>query len=251
MIDSNKFNNNCPIKWKKHLVLVEWGLREKSHLFNTIKRYKVKDYNECLEDIRNSLEQDKADYAYIIKLVYKTTFHKLPNIIIKNIDDLNKAKKTLSNSDLSIFDEIWYCRNIIKKNDAVFGRLLIGNNYLFPNNAHIVYEMVWDSSARSIEKYPNMNCPFAAAYRNNWNAPIQINEIISSGSNEEEMKNEVIEIIKHTSRYQNAIKDFGRFVFSCGCQYFNIEFTYYQGDLKFIDWDSDNDLLVINRQFSK
>lgn len=236
-----------PKKWRKHLVLVNWRLRDEQHLKNSIRRYKITDYLTCLNDIERQLEMCPDKYVYIIKLVYREEFYKLPNIVIQSGKDLAETKKKLSEMNLTVFFEIWYCRNPKRNINTVFGRLLIDNSVLYPSRCPVCIEMVWDSSARSIEKYPNMDCPFVAINRENWNSAVEVTEVISNGHNRNDLIFFAKKIASLLSVYTSRIREFGEYIFSCGCNHLSIEFSYSNGELNFIDWDSDNDVRILGK----
>ena len=242
-IDANHRHKNDPLKWKKHLVLVDWRIRDKIHLLSSINRYNIKDYLYCLKDIAMELDNSNGKYTFIIKLVYKYKFWKLPNIVISSKSDLMCAKQAIEKYNLLSFAEIWFCKNETKNYNTVFGRMLISNSSLFPNRCSILYELVWSGSARNIELYPNVNCPYISIERSNWNA----NPIILELSNKESIDMLYLskEIISKVSAFTPEIKDFASFVFSMGCNHLCIEFSYCNNALNFIDWDSDNDKKVL------
>lgn len=244
-IDATNHHDYDPLKWKKHLVLVEWELRERAHLLSSINRYFIEDYLECLEAIDCELDNSIGDYSIIVKLVYKNDFYKLPNVIVNSKADLEDAKKMIESHDLSSFSEIWYCKNKTKNNAMVFGRMLISNSQLFPNRSPIRYELVWSNSARKIERYPVTDCPFVAAERENWNSQHKILEINKSNANVDELLSYTDEIIKRTSVFTSKIKEFGCFVFSQGCNHLCLEFSFSSSEFNFIDWDTDDDIRIL------
>ena len=239
-------NNKTPVKWKKHLVLVEWGLRSIDNLLESIHRYPISDYQLCFEQINKELTSSRNcfELTFIIKLVYRYRYYKLPNIIISSKNDLVQAFQRMNEYDISAFSEIWYCKNKINEN-AVFGRMLLSNNPLFPIFVPIRYELVWGSSARIIEKFPDTNCPFVAIEKEKWNSPLNVTEISCIDSNKEKLLIMSEKIINKISLYSSEINDFATFVFSRGCSQLCIEFSFFDNKLNFIDWDSDNDKKVL------
>ena len=235
-----------PMKWKKHLLLVTWRLRDKDHLFHSINRYPINDSELCLQDINNELIRDEGAYSFIIKLVYKDVFYKLPNFIILSVADLEMTKEKLEDIKLTQFKEIWYCKNRTRDNDIVFGRMLIGNNPLFPNRCPIRYEMVWGDSAREIEQYPFVNEPFISINQSNWNVAPQVDKIDNKDMSIDEILKISESVITAISHYTTEIIDFASYVFSLGCDYLCLEFNYGDNGFSFIDWDSDDDRKVLD-----
>ena len=244
-IDATRRHDD-PLKWKKHLVLVEWKIRDKAHLLSSINRYPIQNYSECLDDICNELDNSGDEYTFIVKLVYRYNFWKLPNIVISSKRDLLQAKRTINTYDTTFLSEIWYCKNKTKNNNTVFGRMLISNNQLFPERCPIRYELVWSTSARNIERYPKISCPFIAVERSNWNAKPVFLEINNFNMSSRDMFFISEKIIRTISLYTSKIKEFGCFVFSRGCNHLCLEFSYCNGELNFIDWDTDNDNKILS-----
>lgn len=244
-IDATHRYEDDPLKWKKHLVLVEWKMREKAHLLGSINRYSIRNYAECLRDIADELDRSGEEYTYIVKLVYRYNFWKLPNIMISAKEDLVRAKELIDAYDTRILSEIWYCKNKTKNNNTIFGRMLISDGDLFPDRCPIRFELVWSTSARKIEQYPKIDCPFLAVERTNWNTEPVFCDIHDSNMNSDDMIAVAGKIIRKISAYTAQIKEFGCFVFSKGCSHLCLEFNYCNGILNFIDWDTDNDNKIL------
>lgn len=234
-----------PAKWRKHLVLVDWGLRDKEHLLNSIKRYPFGDYVRCLQDIQEDIVKETAQYAYILKLVNLKRLYKLPNIIISSEENVRSAYEELKQYDLSNFTEIWYCRNLVENQGTVFGRIMFNNENLFPGRCSQRIEMVWGASARDIDKYPQQKCPFIAFQKQNWNTEPKLIKILPNGAEEHTLLAVSEQIIDRVSQYTRRMKEFGEFVFSCGGSHLCLEFSYCQNQMRFIDWDSDCDEAVL------
>ena len=102
-----------PLKWKKHLMLPMFGLREIEDLQKEIHRYNSKNIAKAVEDIKNDMQIDEnKSNLYTISLVKNNQLHNLPNINIANIQELkNFYNKYSKNKE---FSEIWFCKK--KKN---------------------------------------------------------------------------------------------------------------------------------------
>lgn len=244
-IDSSQHDNKDPLKWKKHLMLVDWKIRDREHLLNSINRYPINEYLSCLKDISKDITEHGGQYSFVIKLVSSNHLWKLPNIIVSSIKDLEDAEELIKCYKLSEFVEIWYCKNLTQNNDTVFGRMLLNNNVLFPSRCSIRFEIVWSTSARTIEQYPLINCSFIAFERDNWNAPPIVSGLNSCNMKVSEMISISKKIIAAVSAYTPQIIEFGSYVFSCGCNQLCLEYSYCNDQLNFIDWDTDDDNKVL------
>ena len=244
-IQSDRRTNNTPVKWHKHLTLVEWQLRDMQHLTNSIHRYPIQRYTQCLSDIRKQLLTDNGKHTFVVILVYPHAYLNLPNIVISSIHDLENAVQTLNTADLTKYTEIWYCKNDTHNNDTAFGRISFGNDELFPRRCAIRYEIVWGTSARKIEQYPAIDDPFVAFDRENWNATPKLDVLITGNMQRDALLALSDKIIATISKYTVNIIDFATFVFSRGCKYLSLDFIYCNGEFSFIDWDSDDDMKVL------
>lgn len=238
-------NQQVPVKWRKHMVLVEWGLREEKNLTDSIHRYKAENYEACIEDIKKQMEKAPDENIYIIKLVPLRSYYQLPNLLIDKEKKIEEIYTELRNMQLEHYSEIWYCSNKVQNQGTVFGRMLIGNGELYPIRCPIRIELVWGSSARVIERYPHVNCPYIAVEKENWNSSPTIKELIAKDMDEEKIINTAMEIVCETGLFYNRIRDFGSYIFSKGCNRLSLEFNYCDGKFSFIDWDSDDDKKVL------
>lgn len=245
IVASDHPSQSDPLKWRKYWLLVDWGLRKKQDLLSSIVRYRICDYQKCLEKILEAIQVEPSRYTYVVKLICLNKFYKMPNFLIAHEKDAEDAYLTLKAMDLSGFVEIWYCRNLTENFSTVFGRILISNGALFPQICPNRVELVWGSSARSIEKYPAMECSFIAIERKNWNSVPVISEMIPMGIDDCVLINRSKQIIDGLTLFKRQIMEFGEFLFSHGCQHLCLEFSHNNGQLNFIDWDSDHDDYVL------
>lgn len=234
-----------PLKWKKHWYLLAWGLREGSRLRETIRRFRMEDYAECLEEVLHTLRSEPGRHVYIVKLIHPVRFYKLPNIVVQSEPDAEAALRWLDEADLSEFSEIWYCRNEAAHRGMVFGRMMIGFSSLFPAVCPSRVELVWGASARVIERYPATDCPFAAIEKGNWNAAPVITELLPHGEDEASLRYTAAQILEKLSSHTKRIVEAGEYVFQRGCRHLCLEFSFYDGKLEFIDWDSDHDARIL------
>ena len=247
MLDNNFANEvkkeKPPLKWVKHIMLVFWGLRDINDLMTTIYRFKINDYKLCLNDIGQEVKNGTNNISYIIKLVYKEKFYKLPNYMINNYKDLKKVNEIICSLKKNDFCEIWYCKH--NDESVLYGRILYELNDVFPLFSETKVDMVWGNSARMIENFPNINCPFVAIESRNM-YDYSIYQAIYKERSPVEINKTVNNVIKKIRTYHKYIFDFCEFLRQCGCSHVSIEFVYKKdGSLRFIDWDSDNDILGI------
>lgn len=236
-----------PPKWIKHKMLISWGLRDENDLKSTIHRYNIEEYEKCLQKIDEELKISDGKFLYIIKLVYRNSVYKLPNFLIKSREDFLICKDKLKNIEKKQFIEIWYCKNTTKK-EMIYGRVAFFLDELFPRIVRRKIEIVWGNSARMIEKYPNLECTFVSLETDGWGENFRLIDVIQADKSEIEIHEMIVVLLDLLCDYQSRIINFGKFINECGCSSLCIEFLYTNdGKFTIIDWDSDNDLKVINK----
>ncbi len=240
-------DNFIPPKWIKHKILTIWNLRDDEELNATIHRYHISDYEECLKKIEKELSTSAEMVVYIIKLVYRKSVYKLPNFMIRSREDIALCRDKLKNIKEKQVIEIWYCKNVLDR-EKVYGRMQFSLDELFPRIVVRRMEIVWGDSARMIERYPNLDCAFAAVEIAGWGKNFRVIDMIQADKSKTEIKEMIDMLLNILSNYQSRIINLGEFVNESGCLSLCIEFSYTkEGKFTIIDWDSDNDMNVINK----
>lgn len=243
----SQIDSFVPPKWIKHKMLTFWDLRDENDLKSTIHRYNIEEYEKCLQKIDEELGALEGNSVYIIKLVYSNSVYKLPNFLIRGREDLLLCRDKLKSIVEKQFTEIWYCKNTTQK-ETIYGRMLFCLDELFPRTVKQKMEIVWGNSARMIEQYPNLECAFAAAEIDGWGRKFRIIDVIQADKSKTEIQEALVKLLDLLSNYQCRIINFGKFISECGCSALCIEFSYTNdGKFTIIDWDSDNDMKVINK----
>ena len=218
-------------------------------LLRSIKRFSVQDYGLFVASVADEFKTGPDGLIVIAKFVYPDVFQKLPNYIIRSANDIPKADEIFNGTIGRKVSEVWYCKNIAQgSNRTIFGRMLISNNPLFPR-CSLHYDIVCNGSARIIEKFPNISVPFISVNRDNWNGRCEFENIMPGDMDENVLMQLGVESVYRTSAYTSDIIDFARYIFSIGCNHLCLEFRVSNNSFQFIDWDSDNDVSVINRSF--
>lgn len=87
-------------------------------------------------------------------------------------------------------------------------------------------EIAWGNSARIIERYPNLECAFAAVETNGWGKDFRIIDIIQADKSKTEIEETLVTLLDLLSNYQSRIINFGKFISEYGCSVLCIEFSY-------------------------
>lgn len=242
-------DSKIPMKWKKHLILVEFGLRTIEDLESDIHRFSNTKQNELIEELKWNLEQDEKKHEkslYIVSLIPIEEYYKLPNMLIEKKEDLKKLNDRSISKNCS---EIWFCKKILdeEKNHFV-GRISIKNTW---NSNQQVVEQVWNGNHRNIEKWnDNSKVDYLRASRDGWARRYQI-DCIHAENNElrEKINNQFIEAIKEIECHREKIETFINYLKSKEIHEICLEYMNTNHGIKFIDWDTSNDRLVIDGIF--
>ena len=228
-------------------MLTRWHLRDSRELESSIHRYRIGEYRECLQQRENELNESENQKIYIIKIIQRNSVYKLPNFLVTSFKELAVCRAKLDGMSLRDFFEIWYCENTLQK-ETVYGRVLFPLDEIFPIIMTRNIEVIWGKSARMIEQYPHLECAFVAVETNGWDQRFRITKVIQADKSKSEIQETVAVLLRLLGNYQDRIIKFGTFLRECGCSSLCIEFSLEKGeDLTIIDWDSDNDMKVIQK----
>lgn len=243
-----------PLKWKKHLLLVEYGLRDYDNLVSEIHRFSKDQIEELICELSLRLQNDKLNRInafYVIKFVKREQYYKLPNFRIYNLDDLTTFQFIIEEKKYP-YDEIWYCKTVFDETSiktSVAGRISFEREVW--GNSQII-EQLWNKSPRLIENFnASVNYIYIRASRCSWGHRYNIDKVhipqminIKSTAIESQFSNSVIEI----EREREKIEVFEEFLSSFQYKCFSLEYKIINGKFRIIDWDTPNDMLVLKRR---
>lgn len=237
-----------PIKWKKHLKLVEYGLREYQDLISEIHRYHILKISEFYSAIKQEILCDirlNKKAFYIIKMVNNNKYYKLPNYRVYTIGDLDEFLLYI-NPKKHLYDELWYCRT--QYSDEYIS-LNVSGRISFDYEHGQTIEQVWNRSPRVIEEYNNSSdFIYLRASRLSWgfryiteriHIPKSLN--IDSSTILSQFFLSAIEI----ERKREKLDFFVEYIFGYKFHVFSIEYKIANGKLSILDWDTHNDSLIL------
>lgn len=245
-------DNQIPLKWKKHLVLPAFGLRTKQDLQQEIHRYKSVD--ELVTKIANDMKgNNNKTHLYTISLIKNSHLHKLPNVNVRNTQELKEFYDQYHNN--TNFSEFWFCKKQAKK-DQLFsvGRICFDTRRQVSNKSSLqnsqMIEQVWNTSHREIEHYKNNGTnSYLCASREEWGRRYNIKQL-TVNKNEQKMKQQMVTqfytVAKEIESNREKIEKFETYLRNLGVNQFSLEYLLEESRFLLIDWDSDNDLKVIN-----
>ena len=242
-----------PNKWKKHLVLVEFGLKKQEDLENEIHRYSAFHVNTLIEDIKKQLKNDPDSGMYIISSIPSHDCFKLPNFCISSLEDLQTFKTSLDKYFYSRFSEVWYCKKSFQNgHDVITGRISFDNRDWIDSikYSHNV-EQVWNCSHREIEKFnKNSKAIYLRASREGWGRRYHIDELRApSKEDKDKVIKGFVQTVKGIESNKEKIEEYERYLKDIGINQLCLEYMLSQKGFSFIDWDTNNDKKVIDNVF--
>ena len=207
---------------------------------------KIGDYRGIAHTTKRKavIEWKEMHYEHAVNLLNEAIDYYEDVHYIQGIADLIQCRKQIESS-LKQFTEIWYCVNH-SCDIRAYGRILIHLDELFPQNVNRKIEIVWDKSARMLEKYPDLSCPFILITTEGWGKKYTIDKLIDNNKKEQDMIATVDKILEILPRYYSEITKMGMYLKENGCQHLCLEFSFLEPtNFSFIDWDSDNDEKIL------
>ena len=243
-----------PNKWKKHLVLVEFGLKRQEDLEKEIHRYPSFHVNKLIEDIKEQLKSKPNSGMYIISSIPSYDCFKLPNFCISSLEDLEEFKRNLDSHFYDRFSEVWYCKKPIENgHDVIIGRISFDNrdwlnSVQFSHNV----EQVWNCSHREIERFnKDSNVIYLRASRQGWGRRYHVDDLrVPSLEYKEKVINGFMQTVRSIEEHKEKIENFEKYLKYIGIEELCLEYMLSQKGFSFIDWDTSNDRKVIDNIFS-
>ena len=242
-----------PNKWKKHLTLVEFGLKRQEDLEKEIHRYKAIQINRLIQDIGQELVENPNSGMYIVSSIPSHDYYKLPNFNVSSLEDLEALKANLDTKFYDKFSEVWYCKKPFKNgHDVITGRISLDNrNWLNSIKYSHSVEQVWNCSHREIEKFnKNSNAIYLRASREGWGRRYHVDDVrVPSPA----YKDKVIEGFRQTAKSieenKEKIETFETYLKDIGIDELCLEYMLSDKGFSFIDWDTRDDKKVIDSVF--
>ena len=228
-----------PNKWKKHLVLVEFGLKKQEDLENEIHRYSAFHVNTLIEDIKKQLKNNPNSGIYIISSIPSHDCFKLPNFCISSMEDLEKFKASLDDHFFDRFSEVWYCKKPFENgHDVITGRISFDNRSWVNSvkYSHSV-EQVWNCSHREIERFNrDSNVIYLRASREGWGRRYCIDELrVPSKEDKDKVIKGFIQTVRGIESNKEKIEEFESYLKDKGIHELCLEYMLSQKGFSFID----------------
>lgn len=245
MIWWNGLCNPVPFKWKKKLVLAKYGLTDYHSLIEETVRV------QCEEKgmIRNLLEKE-LQRGQICRVVLVPMCHryKIPNYVVENEDDLNGLEAFFDS--YKGYKEIWYFRDALNSQTNCFcGR--ISYNWAGSGTQQIV-EMVSGISPRQLEKYvPDSQEMDYLRFTRKVGSRFLLMDDVHLGINQYNVDgwlNCFKRLQQALNLQEENLQQFEYMVRRHEVRSFSLDFQVRGITLSFIDWDSSNDLKIVESE---
>jgi len=244
-------NNAVPYKWKKYLKLYEFGFRSIADLNSEIHRFDINDVDLIVDEISSVLGcvEPQTSVFFVIKLINNDAVFSVPNYRIYNQEELIAFKSDVLNKK-KLFHEMWYCKTNISEGNkdlSLAGRILYTD---VVNGYDQTIEQIWNRSPRIIDDY-NETSDFIFVRASRWAWGFRFNPLVVHLPNDCNLrKADVLEQFAYATSKIEAERDkieiFEEYMRRFDFKAFTLEYKINDGILRFIDWDTPNDKLVLS-----
>jgi len=241
----NGLCNPAPFKWRKKLLLVKYGLTDYHSLIEETVRLQS-DENVM---VRNLLEKElQCGQVCRIVLVPMGQQYKLPNYVVENEDDLKGLEAFFSSH--KGYKEIWCFSDALNsQTDCFCGR--ISYNWAGSGSQQII-EMVSGISPRQLEKYvPKLQEMDYLRFVQRQGSRFLLMDDVDLGINQYSIDgwlNCFGRLRQALDLQEENLRHFRYMFRRHEVRSFSLDFQVRDTTLSFIDWDSSNDLKIVESE---
>ena len=241
----NGLCNPTPFKWKKKLLLVKFGLTD----YHCLIEETVRLQSDKKTILRNLLEKElQCGQICRIVLVPMEHQYKLPNYVVENENDLKGLEVFFSS--YKGYKEIWYFSDAINSQINCFcGR--ISYNWTGSGNQQII-EMVSGISPRKLEKYvPKSQEMDYLRFIQRQGTRFFLMDDVYLGINQYSIHGWLScfgRLRQALDLQEENLRRFGYMFRRHEVLSFSLDFQVRGTTLTFIDWDSSNDLKIVEHE---
>ena len=206
-----------------------------------------------MEELQNEIHRYKiSDISNLVKDIRKNQINALPNVNIRTIEELEEFYNKYNQN--TQFSEVWFFKKNNSQNQQFsIGRISFDNSQTLKSMETQTVEQIWNSNHRDINNY---NGKYEKAYlrasRKDWAMRYKIDKINvpkDKSLNKNQIFTDFVEAVKEIERKRENIEQLSKSLEKMDIHEFTLEYLLQQGKVLFIDWDSHNDLKVINNLF--
>lgn len=235
---------STPLKLLKYRMLESFGLCQKGYIDRTIKRTLWAKRFQLVDFVRQDMAID-PDTAYfgIFKFVDAGKPGMLPNRIVRSLECLEALQNELTTCSAH---ELWFCKTEQTSSFWVAGRIIVDLRQCTQT-----VEQLWNSSPRLIEQMSKGGeISFVRADRPSWGWRFLIRDeyraesLLASFDLIKQFRTS--QALLH-QRYARECICFEEFISRVGLSVFSLEYKIVGGTVNFIDWDTADDRLVLEK----
>jgi hypothetical protein len=242
------------LKWRKYLLLTEFGFLSKHNLQKQIARYPRHAVRRLTAEIRTALGRvPRGTALFVVKLVTQNEPGGFPNLRVTSQDELASIPAFLNAWSSYPYIEIWTCYTCIDSSVlSVAGRLIISSSELWEQSV----EQLWRASPRMLESYhggSSFPYPYLRATRVGWGWPYNIQHVHIPQANgrlavlsSEQVRLEFAEAMLSIERSREQLAFFAASICDRGGSIVSIEYKVTGSRLEIIDWDTPDDRRVLS-----
>lgn len=235
-------------KWQKKLVLEICGLATYCDILSETNRFQMSDINLVMHLLEKELQRGEQIFCRLVLVPAKHQY-KLPNYVVRSVEDLRDISLFLQNKDQ--YQELWYFTESTSENEQILsGRL----SYHRIGRTMVEYiELVSDNSPREIEAYSQDSDIeyMRVSKRSDENA--YLIESIQTGrvySNEDQWRQAFFHFSRKLEAYNTGLFRFQTVVSSYKIHSMSLDFKLEKDRLSFIDWDTSDDSKILEAIFT-
>lgn len=230
-------------KWQKKLVLEKYDLASYFDILSETNRFQIDEDDLICKLLEKELEHKKRISCRLVLVPGKHQY-KLPNYVVRTVEDLNGVPAFLQNKRQ--YQEIWYFTEDIQETAQIIsGRL---SYHCLCGNYTEYIELICSNTPRGIEVYsPNSNTEYMRVSRRIGEAIYRI-EAIQLGqtyTNESQWFQTFSLFKQKLSAYYTRLTNFRSAVWAYGVNSMSLDFKLSKNRLSFIDWDTSDDNKVL------
>jgi len=230
-------------KWKKILFIHFINLATKNEIEQLVHRFELADFNKLISEIEYDVQQslqNNLKCIYIVALVSIQHQYKLPNYLVKSLNDLKGLYSFIYNNSKKNYNEIWYYK--IKECQAC-GRILFSDKDIYNQTIEIINGNTVRNLERGVYNF------YFIAERINWGWSYRIRKSYISKNktiSNEYFTNILAKVFVSFEKRKDNLICLNTFFNSLGLDNYSFDFLLIDDVFHIIDWDTQNDKKVFD-----
>jgi len=243
-----------PAKWLKRLLMARLGLISHEELENQIQRYSMDDLDFAEQQCRMIVEdatRSAKNFMIVLKAVGRDDVARIQNFRVYSADEVSATFSEISRVYGHTDRQLWFCLSIVDP-----GTISLGGRLTLPKTGYLeVIELIWFTSPRRIDEVSGENFPFPfwraqrkqgqLAFRTE-TLHIPSKYLQKSNRHAEDFERDAHFVTRHLWYSSLQIDALRQVLYEAGENEVTVEFKVEDGELSFIDWDTENYLAYLS-----